>query len=57
MNDEKNSIKHPGGVVPFFETSAKIGDNVMDVFEYIFETFGTTISCLSDNNKNSWCRP
>ena len=38
MNEEKNSIKHPGGVVPFFETSAKTGEKVMDVFEYIFET-------------------
>jgi len=33
-----SSLRHPLGILPIFETSSKSGDNVADVFEYIFET-------------------
>ena len=33
-----NSLRHPRGILPIFETSSKLGENVTDVFEYIFET-------------------
>ena len=32
------SVTHPSGMLPIFETSSKLGENVIDVFEYIFET-------------------
>ena len=32
------SVTHPSGMLPIFETSSKLGENVTDVFEYIFET-------------------
>lgn len=33
-----NSLHHPKGIPPVFETSSKSDYNVSDVFEYIFET-------------------
>ena len=36
--EQRGSFRHPQGLIPVFETSAKTGDCVSDVFEYIFET-------------------
>lgn len=33
-----NSVRHPLGILPAFETSSKTNENVNDVFEYLFET-------------------
>lgn len=38
FNERWNSLRHPLGILPAFETSSKTNENVNDVFEYLFET-------------------
>eukprot|EP00112_Aurelia_sp_Birch-Aquarium-sp1_P016632 Seg3789.2 transcript_id=Seg3789.2/GoldUCD/mRNA.D3Y31 product="Ras-related protein Rab-20" protein_id=Seg3789.2/GoldUCD/D3Y31 len=39
-----NSKMHPSGKEPYFETSALTGENVKEVFEYVFETLVPDLS-------------
>ncbi|XP_065072109.1 ras-related protein Rab-20-like isoform X2 [Rhopilema esculentum] len=38
LGERWQSKSHPGDKTPFFETSAKTSENIMELFEYIFET-------------------
>ena len=53
LSDRWNSKEHPSGRTPFFETSSLTGENVQQLFEYIFETLTHTVDRKECDSKET----